>query len=132
MKGGPVIQRQSRGLIIREKRFAQLFAVSRTVANATCFWNPVFARRCRELRTFAANFFPTVEKRPNSGQFVFSSGSFIDQWVRYLGDSRLFLGNRQAGEDLEVGLAWQVCMPLFLGQVATGDAVREREQILNL
>jgi len=132
MKGGPVIQRQSRGLIIGEKRFAQLFAVSRTVANATCFWNPVFARRCKELRTFAANFFPTVEKRPNSGQFVFSSGSFIDQWVRYLSDSRLFLGNRQVGEDLEIGLAGHKGLPLILGQVATGSAAGEGQQILNL
>ena len=37
-----------------------------------------------------------------------------NQCARYLGDSRLFLGNRQAGEDLEVGLAGQEGLPLVL------------------
>jgi hypothetical protein len=31
------------------------------------------------------------------------------------GDGRLFLGNRQAGKDLEVGLAGQEGLPLVLG-----------------
>ena len=44
----------------------------------------------------------------------------------------LFLRYRQVGEDLEVGLAGQVSMPLVLGQIATGDAVGERQQVLNL
>ena len=62
----------------------------------------------------------------------FSRSERTDQWVRYVGDSRLFLRYRQAGEDLEVGLAGQEGLPLVLGQIATGGAAGEGQQILNL
>lgn len=41
------------------KRFALLFAVSRTVASTRYFCNPAFAQRCNALRSFAARFWPT-------------------------------------------------------------------------
>ena len=63
---------------------------------------------------------------------TFSRSERTDQCARYLGDSRLFLRYRQVGEDLEVRLAGQEGMPLVLGQVATGGAAGEGQQILNL
>jgi hypothetical protein len=70
-----------------------------------------------------------LKPRVNDG---FSRSERTDQWVRYLGDSRLSLANRQAGEDLEIGLAGQEGVPLVLGQVATGGSAGDRQQILDI
>ena len=56
-------------------------------------------------------FGPSRAFKKNDG---FSRSERTDQWVRCVGDTRLFLGNGQAGEDLEVRLAGQEGLPLVL------------------
>ena len=52
---GPLVKRQSRGLIIREEPFALIFTVSHSIADARYFCNSAFATRCRELRSLQRN-----------------------------------------------------------------------------
>ena len=60
------------------KRFALLFAVSRTVASTRYFCNPAFAQRCNALRSFAARFWPTKMDRKKSLRWFCQALAYIE------------------------------------------------------